>query len=202
MADLFCLKQRTTGTQSLEVHVLDGSSAFQSFLLQTGTPIGEADAANFVFAVADFNGDGIADLFCLKRANTGTGSLEVHILDGSSNYQNFLLQTGTPIGEADAAANFVFAVGDYNGDGVPDLFCLKRTSTGTGTLEVHVLDGSSSFQSFTFQGGSALPESDAAPNFVFAVGDFEGCGLRDVFCLKRFNCDSRSLEVHVLKARS
>jgi hypothetical protein len=50
-------------------------------------------------------------LFCLERTNTGTGRLEVHVLSAASDYQSFLLQTGTPIGEADAAANFAFAVG-------------------------------------------------------------------------------------------
>ena len=46
---------------------------------------------------------------------------------------------GTPIGEADAAANFTFAVGDYNRDGRADVFCLKKTNTGTNSLEVHIL---------------------------------------------------------------
>jgi hypothetical protein len=117
-------------------------SCYRAFLLQTGTPIDEADAAaNFAFAVGDYNRDGVPDVYCLKRTNTGTGTLEVHVLNGADNYQSFLLQTGTPIDEADAAANFAFAVGDYNRDGVPDVYCLKRTNTGTGTLEVHVVDG-------------------------------------------------------------
>ncbi|HEX8075287.1 MAG TPA: VCBS repeat-containing protein [Thermoleophilaceae bacterium] len=115
-------------------------SNYQQFLLQTGTPISEQDAAaNFDFACGDFNGDGRPDLLCLKKTSTGTGALEVHVLSGASNYQQFLLQTGTPISEQDAAANFDFACGDFNGDGRPDLLCLKKTSTGTGTLEVHVL---------------------------------------------------------------
>jgi kumamolisin len=95
------------------------------FLLQTGTPIGAADAAaNMTFAVGDFNSDGVPDLFALKHSNTGSGMLEVHILSGASNYQTFLLHIATPIGTAGAAANFTFAVGDFNRDGVPDVFAL------------------------------------------------------------------------------
>jgi hypothetical protein len=56
-----------------------------------------------------------------------------------SETPRFLVHTGTPITEADAA-NFAFAVGDFNRDGIPDVYCLKRTNTGTGTLEVHVLN--------------------------------------------------------------
>jgi hypothetical protein len=114
---------------------------YDRFLLQTGTPITEADAAaNFAFAVGDFDGDGRSDVYCLKRSNTGTGRLEVHVLNAADGYQSFLLQTGTPITEADAAANFAFAVGDFDGDGRSDVYCLKRSNTGTGRLEVHVLD--------------------------------------------------------------
>lgn len=123
------------------IHIISGASNYQSFLLQTGTPISQADAgANFLFAVGDFNHDGIPDLYCLKLSNTGTGNLEVHILSGASHYQSFLLQTGTPITQADAA-NFDFAVDDFNRDGFPDLYCLKRTNTGTQRLETHVLNG-------------------------------------------------------------
>ena len=58
----------------------------------------------------------------------------------TSPHPRFLLQTGTPISEADAAANFDFAVGDFDGDGRADVYCLKRSNTGTGRLEAHVLN--------------------------------------------------------------
>ena len=177
IADLICLEKTSAGTGKLEVHVLNGADNFQSFLLQTGTPITEADAAaNFLFAAGDFNRDGIADLICLKKTSTGTGKLEVHVLNGADNFQSFLLQTGTPITEADAAANFLFAAGDFNRDGIADLICLKKTSTGTGKLEVHVLNGADNFQSFLLQTGTPITEADAAANFLFAAGDFNRGG--------------------------
>ena len=49
------------------------------------------DAPNFAFAV-----DG-GDLYCIKRANTGTGALEVHILMGGDDFHSYSLHTGTPI---------------------------------------------------------------------------------------------------------
>jgi hypothetical protein len=48
------------------------------------------------------------DLVGVKVRNTGTGSMEVHILTAASNYQQFSLHTGTPINEVDASDNFVF----------------------------------------------------------------------------------------------
>src|SRR6185503_1060790 len=141
---------------------------YGSFLLQTGTPITAADAMNFRWAVADFSGDGVADLFGIKTTNTGTGSVEVHILDGASSYQSFLLHAGTPITAADAA-NFRWAVGDFNGDGVPDLFGIKTTNTGTGRVEVHVLDGATGYQSFLLHAGSGITAADGT-NFEWGVG--------------------------------
>ncbi len=129
----------TRDTKGLEVHVLDGANNFQSFVLQTGTPINQADAANFAFGVGDFNRDGSPDLYCIKHSNTGTKSLEVHILNGADKFQSFLLQTGTPINQTDAA-NFAFAVGDFNHDGIADLYCMKFNNTGTNRLEVHIVN--------------------------------------------------------------
>jgi len=113
------------------------------------------------------------------------------------NWQAFLLQAGTPIGAEDAARNFTFAVGDYDGDGTPDVYCFKRTNTGSGTLEVHVLNGADDYQSFLVQTSTPIGAQDAA-NFIFAVGDYDGDGTPDVYCFKRTNTGSGTLEVHVL----
>src|SRR5207244_10387159 len=93
---------------SVEVHVLDGASGYETFLLETGTTIEAVDGAEHFAAwvVADYNGDGVPDLFGIKVSETGTGSVEVHVLDGASGYQNFLLQTGTTIEAADGAEHF------------------------------------------------------------------------------------------------
>ena len=39
----------------------------------------------------DFDRDGVDDLYFVKRRNTGTNSIEVHVLSGASNYQQFAL---------------------------------------------------------------------------------------------------------------
>jgi hypothetical protein len=201
--DVFAFKKTNTGTGRLEVHVLNGATNYQSFLLQIGTPIASADAAaNFSFAVGDFNGDGIPDVFALKKTNTGTGRLEVHVLNGATNYQSFLLQIGTPITSADAAANFSFAVGDFNRDGRADVYGFKTTNTGTGRLEVHVLNGAANYQSFLLQTGTPITAPDAAANFSFAVGDANRDGIPDVVGFKTTNTGTGRLEIHVLNGAS
>jgi hypothetical protein len=196
IADLYCIKRTNTDSGMVEVDILDGASNYQGFVLRMPTPITQADAANFLFALGDFNGDGIPDLYCVKRSNTGTGKLEVHVLNGATNYQTFLVQTGTPITQADAS-NFSIAASPSSAD----LYCLKRHNTGTGRLEVHVLRGGNNFQSFALQTGTPIIQSDTA-NFVFAVADYDNDGTPDLYCLKRTNTGTGSLEVHILRRSS
>jgi hypothetical protein len=195
--DLFCLKKRNTSSGKLEVHILDGTRNFQSFLLQRPTPIAAAEAANMAFAVGDFNRDNRHDLFCMKRANSASGRLEVQILSGSSNYQTSLRQTATPITAADAA-NMVFAAGDSNGDGIADLYCIKRANTGSGRLEVHILNGATNFQTFLLQIGTPVTLADAA-NMSFAVGHFNRDGKPDLYCIRK---GASRMEVNILHGSS
>jgi|SRR6266404_2252342 hypothetical protein len=144
--NLYCLKRRNTSTNKLEVHILNGADNFQNWSLQTDTALFAADAQNCDFAVADDNGDGHPDVFCLKKINTGSGkgTVEVHVVNGADKFQSFLLHTDTHLGAADCD----FALADYNRDGRPDVFGLKKNNTDTGTFEVHVLNGADKFQSF------------------------------------------------------
>ena len=208
IADLYALKVRNTGSGTLEVHVLDGASGFQQFLVQTGTPIIQADIGNFVFGLGGSNpaflpsfpapaAEGFPNLYALKVRNTGTESLEVHILAGATNFQTYLLQTGTPIEAADVR-NFIFGLGDFHDDdNVPDVYGLKFRNTGTGKLEVHLLDGSKNFLQFEFQAGTRIVGADIH-NFVFGVGDFNGDETADLYAIKVRNTGSGYVEVHVI----
>jgi hypothetical protein len=87
------------------------------------------------------------NVYCLERRNTGTNTLEVHILSGADNFQTFSLHTGTALSVA-AAANCDFAVAE-------------------GPL--HVLNGADNFQPFLLHAGTALSLAAAAANFLFEV---------------------------------
>ncbi|APR87770.1 Integrin-like repeats domain fused to lysozyme, LYCV glycosyl hydrolase [Minicystis rosea] len=93
---------------------------------------------------------------------TGTKSTEVHILDGASNYKNWLLHTGTPLGQT-SAANWSFSVADVNADGTPDLMAITQyPTTGTKSTEVHVLSGAGNFQSWLVHTGTPLEPTQPA----------------------------------------
>lgn len=199
-AEALGVKVRNATYGRVEVHALRGTD-YQGFTVQDVTPITLADAPNFEWAAADWTLDRRADLFAIKTRNTGTGTAEVHVLDGAGAYRSFSIQTGTPISSEDASSNFAWGAGDYNGDKRADLYAIKTRNTGTGSVEVHVLDGARRFGAFLAQVGTPISLADA-PNFAWAVADANGDGRADVVAIKRTNAATSTAEVHVLNAAS
>ena len=69
-------------------------------IFRSNTGLHETDE-NWEFLLGDYNKNGILDLYCIKKKNTGSNTTEVHILDGSTNFKTFLFQTGTPLHETE-----------------------------------------------------------------------------------------------------
>ena len=168
-------------------------SSFQSFLLSTGTALHETSSA-WDFAVTDWNADGSADLLSVVRSGTGSGSTEIHILNGADGFQSFLLSTGTALHETSSAWDF--AVTDWNGDGWTDLLSVARSGTGSGSTEVHILNGADGFQSFLLSTGTGLHETSST--WDFAVTDWNSDGRPDLLGVVRSGTGSGSTEVHIL----
>ncbi|NJM33522.1 MAG: hypothetical protein HC850_01165 [Rhodomicrobium sp.] len=195
--DLIAIKKSATGTGSTEIHIFDGAANFSPPLLHTGTMLHET-GGNFEFEVADWNRDGFMDLVAIKQSQTGTGTSEVHVYDGSTNFATPLLHTGTALGET--GDNVEFEVADWNGDGRQDLVAFMKSATGTGTTEVHILDGATNFSTFLLQTGTGLHET--GDNFEFDLLDHNGDGRLDMAAVKKNETGSASTEVHVFDGAS
>jgi hypothetical protein len=207
IVDLVVIKKSGTGTHSTEVHILNGAPysntrSFQSWLLQTGTPLPETDHT-YDFVIGDYNVDSIPDLVVIKKSGTG-GSTIVHILDGASGFTGWLLHALTPLPETDDTYDFV--MGDYNVDSRPDLVVIKKSGTGTGSTEVHILDGASGFTGWLLQTGTPLPETDDTYDFVmgnYNVGiDRPNDRVPDLVAIKKSGTGTGSTEVHILDGAS
>lgn len=181
--DVLALLGADTGTQSTEVHVMDGASDFKSFALQTGTGLEEAGTGGkFAFEVGDYDGDGTVDVYAIKKSEVT--ATEVHVLDGASNFQKFLLQVQTPLPPVGAGDAWSFALGDYDDDGNPDLIGIERQPVGNGANAViHVLDGSEDFGTFLLEADSALEAVGVGWEWAFSAGDFDSDGRADVYAV-------------------
>ncbi len=115
-------------------------------------------------AVADFNGDGNQDL---AVANNLSNNLTILLGDGKGG---FVAAPGGPFPAGTSPQSV--AVGDFNGDGTPDL---AVADNGGASVSVLVGDGNGGF---TPAGGSPFA---AGPNPAFVtVEDFNGDGKPDL----------------------
>lgn len=195
--DTIALKKSATGTGSTEVHIYDGATNFATPLLHTGTMLHET-GENFEFEVADWNGDGTMDLVAIKKNATGTGSTEIHVYDGKTNFSTALLHTGTMLHET--GNNFEFEIADWNNDGKLDLAAFKKSETGTASTEVHVFDGATNFVSALLHTGTALHET--GDNFHLGLVDHNRDGVLDMVAIKQNGTGSQSTEVHIFDGAS
>jgi hypothetical protein len=80
----------------------------------------------------------------------------VHVLSGADNFQTFLLHTPTPMSTLGADSAWEVALGDYNRDGIADLYLIGKERTGTVKTEVHVLSGADNFQTLLLHTATPL----------------------------------------------
>lgn len=178
--DVIAIKKRDTGTDSTEVHVLSAASSYQEFSLQTGTPLAETgDDFDFVLSAS-------RDLFAIKKKDTASGSTELHVLSAKSQYSEFILHTATALTKTGDEFEFEIAPND-------DLIAIKKRGTGSETTEVHVLSAASGYQEFSLQTGTALAETGDDFTFLLARNG-------DLIALKKSDTGTGSTEAHVLSA--
>ena len=196
--DLYAIK-KNGGSGKTEMHVLNGASNFKTFLLQTATLLHSTGTdTRWQFDLADYNGDGHLDLYAVKRMG-GSGNTEIHILSGASKFKSFLLQTSTAFGGTGSDLGWKFEVGDYNRDGKPDLYAIKRNG-GSGNTEVHVLNAASRFKSFLLQTATLLPSTGRLDDWDFKLGDLNSDGRLDLYAIEKMGPGTTM--VHVIDGNS
>lgn len=164
-----------------------------SFSLVTAQPQFPASGrAHFDFY--DYNSDGVQDLYMILPENTGSGKLEVHVLNGATSFTTYLANIATISDMRDS--NSTFKVSDYNGDGIGDLYTIIQRNTVSGKVEIHVLNGATSFQSWSANIATA---QNATPLYYDTfIADHNFDGVKDLQIFVKNSSGSGRVEVHVL----
>ena len=142
----------------------------------TFTPM-PAISANGVFVIAtgDFNGDGKADLVVVSP---GPGTLTILLGNGDGTFTEGATIT-TPVNGPGgvAVAPVSVALGDFNGDGIPDLAvanCPRFDQGALGSVTILLGNGDG-----TFTAEAESPATGGQPLFITA-GDFNGDRIPDL----------------------
>jgi uncharacterized repeat protein (TIGR01451 family) len=114
-------------------------------------------------AVADLNGDGLADLISV---NLSGNSVSILLGNGDGTFQ-------TPANYTVGTNPRAVAVADFNGDGKPDLAVANENSGGTGSISILLGNGDGTFQTAVNYPVGAAPRS-------LVAGDFNGDGKADL----------------------
>ncbi|HWH30212.1 MAG TPA: DUF3152 domain-containing protein [Mycobacteriales bacterium] len=191
--DLTAVYQRPGA--ATEAHVLAGSTGYQTFALRTTTALGPTASWAWQFLVVDRNRDGVDDVVGVLR-HGGSGTTEVHVLDGASGLRRWQLRTTTALHRTDE--NWTFGVDDVDVDGELDLLAFAHAG-GSGTTEVHVLSGATGFRSWLLHTPTALHRTSPT-RWTLTTGDHDRDGRVDVYAIDRQGGSGRT-EVHVLDGR-
>jgi hypothetical protein len=153
---------------TLNILLGNGNGTFQPAV---SYPTVGMDNAPVWLTVADFNGDGKLDIAVLGNKNDSslTGVIDIFLGNGDGTFQSAVAYTSGPVSRGG------IAVGDFNGDGKPDLEVADFGAIDSTHSAVDILlnkgDG-------TFRAPYAVPVPPAARSVV--AGDFNGDGKTDL----------------------
>jgi len=155
--------QYVASTSSGIEQVVVNATPSAAFSAPVSVPVGKNP---IVVAVADFNQDGHPDLAVANYDTTAGSSDSVSVLLNTGNgtfapAQNYQADTGT----------IAVAVGDFNGDGIPDLALVSSTAQ-----RVTILKGNGDG---TFTPGTQHFSAGKTPLRI-AMADFNGDGIADL----------------------
>jgi lysozyme len=197
--DLFGLHLRNTASGRVEVHVASAASGYQVFSLHSATAMPSVPAGQYQFALASSGGDARANLYVIKLNNTGTNSVEVHVLSEASNFSTWTIHAGTAFGAVSDPSGWQFRVADRSGSG--DLIGIAHKSTGSGRTEVHVAARSANYMRFSVH--TATPIGYLSDSQVeYTLGDHDNDGVADLYLVSMNNTGSGNTEVHILSGSS
>jgi len=169
--------------KSLCIGIGNGTGSFQH---QGNYPVGDNPRS---LVVADFNGDGVLDIAVANHGNMLPGNTgnTISVLLGNGD-GTFASAVTYPVGPQP----YAISVGDFNGDGIPDLAVANSDEYGQdcssgvcpgSTLGILLGKGDGTFNAQTVYPVQMNP-------IALAIGDFNGDGIQDVVTVNELNSAS------------
>jgi hypothetical protein len=147
--------------------------------VQTSAP----DLAGVTYAVADLNGDGIADLF----VEDYFGTYNVLLGNGDGTFT----QKGAAFGPASSTGSWI--LGDFNNDGIPDVAAIEASPFDSNTsITIFLGNGDG-----TFTTAATSPVLGYNPTAI-ASADINGDGNADLIVMQQGSTTSSNGEVVIL----
>jgi hypothetical protein len=141
---------------------------------------------------------GQGDLFAVGT-DAASGQTEVHVLSRATGFTTYDAHAATGLGATDLS-RWTFDFGDYDGDGIPDLYAIDTRADGGKNTEVHVYSGASGFQNGILH--ERLPSLGGThlSTWAYAVGDYNGDGHGDVYAIDTKDDHGKETTVRVYDA--
>ncbi|KAI1309809.1 hypothetical protein F5Y03DRAFT_382921 [Xylaria venustula] len=192
--DLAYIKTKSTGTDSVEVHIASSSSGFQTRIVETGTTFAEESDGTWLLVPS--TNSALPDLAFIKTSNTPSGKVEVHIASGASQYKTRTQETATAFANED---NGFWSLYDYDGDGILDLVYIKTRNTRSRKVEVYIASGASSYSQIILQAVTTFAPDN---NGFWLLAPFSGPGEADLAFIKDANTATGRIEIYAASKSS
>ena len=150
------------GTQAAVTVILAHN---HSFAAPVTYPLGTVPV--WCMAVGDLNGDGHLDLLAIAESTTASGQVSVLLGNGDGTFQS-------PVGYSVGINPVSVVVGDFNGDGIPDVAVTDGGFTSSGDVSLLLGNGDG-----TLQPARVASVGNNFPRQCIA-GDFNGDGKLDL----------------------
>ncbi len=198
LTDLYVFRARDSlptlakGNTNDHIWLASGDGTFDEVALGASSGITGSGYYNYsVAGTGDFNGDGLTDIYWWRDdgngRSTGNATDYVWLARGDGTFEEVSLGTGSGVTGSTYSGHRVGAAGDFNGDGLTDLYVFRaRDSQPTlakGNTNDHIwlASGDGTFDEVALGASSGITGSQYYNYGVSATGDFNGDGLADIF---------------------
>lgn len=134
--------------------------------------------------------------YAIKHKNTKSGKVEISKSEPTKETSLWSTEVVTPE-TTTTNEEVTYTLGDYNADGISDMYRIAHNKTSSGKVEVGVLDGSNRYASYLKKWTTSEPTHPAS-DVWYAVADQNGDGSLDLYQVWHDHTASQLAEIKVL----